>query len=191
MSKDIVHMTEEKVFRNFLERKNSFLLCNKEDNSREWEEKKLKLEAVVVDKARLVKLQEEEINKLKKKIKKLKIDVTERERIILQENQENRELACSEKARGKRGKFKDALTNPKLSTTLAVSMVPKSNKKIKAYNRLNNDFSSRINMISESSVESETNLKKSKIEEPEEDKLNESKKRLVKHQATRADYDSE
>ncbi|PKC52801.1 hypothetical protein RhiirA1_480648 [Rhizophagus irregularis] len=34
-----------KVFRNFLERKNSFLLCNKEDNSREWEEKKLKLEA--------------------------------------------------------------------------------------------------------------------------------------------------
>uniref|UniRef100_U9UXW9 Uncharacterized protein n=1 Tax=Rhizophagus irregularis (strain DAOM 181602 / DAOM 197198 / MUCL 43194) TaxID=747089 RepID=U9UXW9_RHIID len=39
-------------------------------------------------------------------------------------------------------------------------------------------------------VESETNLKKSKIEEPEEDKLNENKKRLVAHQATRADYDS-
>ncbi|CAB4433158.1 unnamed protein product [Rhizophagus irregularis] len=119
-----------KTFKNFLERNKFSPPSNNEDNSREWEEKKLELEAELTEKAHLIKLQEEEITNLEQ-IKKLEITT---EPIVFFKKIRSKFLFGDEQ-------FEDALTNPKLT---AISTIPRSKEEHDNYNNLNNEFSKRL-----------------------------------------------
>ncbi|RGB37892.1 hypothetical protein C1646_756312 [Rhizophagus diaphanus] len=89
---------------------------------------------------------------------------------------------------GKDEQFIDAPTSPKLSAAL-ISTVPRSKEEHENYNKLNGEFSERIEKINDSTLA--TSSKSNKDTEMEKDNLNENKKRVATDQGNRDDFDNE
>ncbi|PKY48348.1 hypothetical protein RhiirA4_463926 [Rhizophagus irregularis] len=137
------------------------LTHNNENESSKWKEKKRILE----DELTSNRSKEEEIVTLKEKTKKLEIDVTEREQIILQENREL--IREKENSNQVNRKFYD----------------------FPAYwkdNEIFDTLKKRLDKIEKETTTTETSSRKGKdkIVEPEEDNINENKKLAMASQGT-------